>query len=258
VAVAPLDANGVPLGYGKGTATIVEDKLTKVEVRVVRGAVWPGRLDGGAPDGGGAEAGPPCDPTEPASCAGGTCVLSCPMNQPVTGMCTMAGTKKPGELCTANEECMVGSQCFEFSCGAGKPSVKTCLRFCKDNAVCGAGACATPLPCGGQPTRFKACSQPCNPVGAAKEGCAEGLNCFLFEGEIPDCDCAGPMHVGGDGAPCETGDQCQPGFLCVRMSGAKSCRPACRLDASPTTCEGGRTCTKLVDPPYQVFGACVP
>jgi hypothetical protein len=254
VRVSPLDANGAPLGYGAGTAMILEEGVTKVEVRVVRGARWPEGADGGAPDGGGVEAGPPCDPTDPASCHGGTCVLSCPMNQPVTGVCTMAGSKKPGELCTGNEECEPGSQCFTFSaCG-----VRTCLRFCKDSSVCGAGACATPLPCDRQPTSFKACSQPCDPVGEAKQGCAAGLNCFLFEGEVPDCDCAGSMHTGGDGAPCDTGDQCKPGFLCVKMSGSKACRPACRLAASPTTCEGGRTCTKLVDPPYQVFGACVP
>src|SRR6185436_2059528 len=231
----------------------------KVTVRVDRGAVPPG--DGGpsgsSPDGGvEADAGPPCDPVSPTACNGGTCFLACRKNEPPAGMCTMAGTKNPGELCARNEECQPGSQCFDFSCGAGKPSIKTCLRFCKDDGMCGAGKCATPIPCEGQPTTFKACSQACNPVGEAQQGCAPGLNCFIFQGEVPDCDCAGAMHVKGEAAACTSSEECRPGLLCVSMAGNKTCRPVCRLDA-PATCAAGQMCTKLVDPDYKTFGACL-
>jgi hypothetical protein len=255
VAVTPINLAGTQIGYGVGTAQIVDDKVTDITVRVVRGAQRPGGTDGGAPgDAGGADAGPPCDPVNPTTCNGGTCYLSCRPNEPVGGMCTMAGAKKPGELCTKNEECLPGSQCFNFSCGATQ--IGTCLRFCKDDSVCGAGKCATPIPCNMQATTFKACSQPCDPVGEAQQGCATGLKCYVFQGELPDCDCAGNTHVKDVGATCVDSTECKPGLLCVNMGG-KTCRPVCRLDATPATCPMGQTCTKLVDPDYKTFGACL-
>jgi hypothetical protein len=243
VEVTPLNAAGATLGYGKGTAEIVAEKVTEVSVPVMRGASPPVRLDAGTDGreaGPGPDAGPPCDPVAPTSCNGGTCFVACRVNQPAVGMCTMAGTKNAGDL----------------SCGTGKPSLKTCLRFCKDDGQCGSGRCSTPIPCNGKDTEFKACSQACNPVGEATQGCAAGLNCFVFAGEIPDCECSGSVHAGGDGVACATSQECKAGFLCVSMGGAKSCRPVCRLDA-PTTCATG-TCTKLVDPDYKIFGACLP
>jgi hypothetical protein len=261
VAVTPINTSGASLGYGVGTAQIAGD-LTKVTVRVTRGALPPAGPDGGAgPGDGGAEVGPSgdagvtCDPVSPTACNGGTCYLSCRKDLPPVGMCTMAGTKQPGELCMRNEECAAGSQCFDFSCGMGRPSVKACLRFCKDDSMCGAGQCATPIPCEGQPTTFKACSQACNPVGEAQQGCAAGLNCFVFQGEVPDCDCAGASHVKDVGVACTGSEECKPGLLCVSMAGNKTCRPVCRLDAP--TCPSGQMCTKLVDPDYKTFGACL-
>jgi hypothetical protein len=262
VAVTPINLAGAKIGYGLGTAQIVADKVTNVTVRVTRGALPPVRADGGAeagaPGDGGApaDAGPPCDPVSPTACNGGTCYLACRKNEPPVGMCTMAGAKNPGELCAGNEDCVPGAQCFHFSCGAGAPTVDTCLRFCKDDGMCGAGKCATPIPCDEQPTSFKACSQACNPVGEAQQGCAAGLKCFVFQGEVPDCDCAGTRHVTPAGVACSSSEECLPGLLCVSMAGSKSCRPVCRLDA-PSTCAAGQTCTKLIDPDYTTFGACL-
>jgi hypothetical protein len=260
VAVTPINQAGAHIAYGVGTAQIVADKLTNVTVRVTRGALPPVAPDGGVEAGPGdagapADAGPPCDPVNPTTCNGGTCYLSCPANQPAAGVCTMAGAKQPGELCTKNEDCVPGSQCFDLSCGAGMATIKTCLRFCQDDGMCGAGRCATPIPCGGQPTSWKACSQACDPVGQAQQGCAAGLKCFVFDGEVPDCDCPGTTHVNAAGAVCANSADCQPGLLCVSMGGSKTCRPVCRLDA-PSTCASGQLCTKLVDPDYKVFGAC--
>jgi hypothetical protein len=262
VTVTPFDGALRRVGSGTGTAQIVEDGVTPVTVRVTRGAA--ANPDAGAGDGGTSaeagpppDAGPPCDPVTPSTCGGGTCYLACPANQPAVGMCTMAGTRNPGELCTMNEECVPGAQCFAFSCGAGKDPIRTCLRFCNDDGVCGAGKCATPLPCGGKPTSFKACSQACDPLGEARTGCAAGLNCFVFADEIPDCDCPGTTHVKSDGEACATSEECKPGLLCVNMLATKACRPVCRLSATPTTCAAGKTCTKLVDPDYKTFGACL-
>jgi hypothetical protein len=259
VAVTPLDGAFKKAGYGVGSAPIVADGVTPVTVRVTPGALPPSGPDGGGgvEAGPAADAGPPCDPVNPTSCNGGTCYLSCAPGQPVAGMCTMAGTKNPGELCARNEDCLPGSQCFAFSCGAGKEAVKTCLRFCKDSSVCGAGQCTTPLPCDDKPTAFKACSQACNPVGPATTGCAAGLHCFVFADEIPDCDCAGATHVKSEGDACTTSEECKPGNICVSMAGTKVCRPVCRLDAMPATCAAGKTCTKLVDPDYKTYGACL-
>jgi len=255
VAVTPINLAGTQIGYGVGTAQIVADKVTDVTVLVVRGAQRPGGADGGAPGDGGADAGPPCDPVNPTACNGGTCYLSCVPNQPLVTMCTMAGTKKPGEACTENFDCVAGSQCFDFSCG-GAPAIKTCLRFCKDDGMCGAGKCTTPIPCGMQATTHKACSQACDPVGEAQQGCATGLKCFVFQDEVPDCDCAAKTHVKDTGMGCATTDECKPGLLCVSMGGNKTCRPVCRMDA-PATCPMGQTCTKLVDPDFKTYGACL-
>jgi hypothetical protein len=256
VAVTPLDQAGKVLGYGEGTAVLVADQITNVTVRVTRGASPPARLDGGAPDGEAPDAAPLCDPVTPTTCNGGTCYLACRTNQPAVGMCTAGGSKQPGEACTGNEECSPGSQCFTFSCGS-QPVVKTCLRFCNDDSVCGTGHCGTPVPCGGQSTSFKACSRTCDPVGTATQGCAAGLRCFVFAGESPDCDCAGDTHVKTEGTDCAVSDECLPGLLCVKMAAGKTCRPLCRLD-TPGTCAEGQKCTLLVDPEYKTYGACLP
>jgi len=258
VAVTPINLAGTQIGYGVGTAQIVDDNVTDLTVHVVRGAQRPGGTDGGVPgDGGAPDGGLQCDPVNPTTCNGGTCYLSCQANQPPTAMCIMAGSKRPGEACTENFDCEPGSQCFEFtSCGT-MPRIKTCLRFCNDDGMCGAGKCATPIPCGMQATTFKACSQPCDPVGEAQQGCAAGLKCYVFQGELPDCDCASGTHVNDAGAACADSNDCKPGLLCVSMSGSKTCRPVCRLDATTPTCAMGLTCTKLTDPDYKIFGACL-
>lgn len=239
LAVTVLDKDGKRLGWGEGSATIIDDEVTPVTVRIVRGGF------------------PPCDPNSPTVCEGGTCYVSCQPDESAVGMCTMAGTKDHGQLCTANEECRPGLQCFEYSCGAGKPGVKACLRFCKEDGQCGGGGgkCSNPVPCGNKNTEYKTCSQPCDPVGTGAQGCAPGLSCFVFPNEIADCDCARPERVGVDGSTCTEGTECAPGFVCVKMTASKVCRPVCRLDA-PTTCAAGKTCNRLTEPDFKTFGAC--
>lgn len=237
LAVTVLDRTGKRMGFGEGSATIIDDEVTPVTVRVTLGGS------------------PACDPAAPTVCEGGTCYVSCQPDDTAVGMCTMAGTRDHGQLCTANEECKPGLQCFEYPCGGGKPGVKACLRFCKDDSQCGGGRCSNKVPCGSKTTDFKTCSQPCNPVGAATEGCAAGLSCFVFPDEVVDCDCARPERTGMDGASCATGTECAPGFICVKMAGAMTCRPVCKLD-TPNTCPGGKVCNKLTEPDYKTYGAC--
>jgi hypothetical protein len=254
IRVTTLDATGGTTGYGSGTAEIDGENVTYVSVRVVRGAEPAPPRDGGVDAPTKQDVGPPCDPTNAASACGAdkTCIVGCRSNGTSGGMCVMAGNKAPGAAC--NDDCVQGAECFKYSCTAGV--VRACLRLCKDDSECGQGRCNLQIPCGSTVTPYRSCSQPCDPVGPATSGCAAGLSCFVFAGEIPDCDCPGGKRSDGDGVPCTNSDTCQAGFLCVSMAGAKSCRPLCRL-AAPQ-CEAGRTCTKLIDPDYQTYGACLP
>jgi hypothetical protein len=265
IGVTPLGAGGVPLGYGEIEREIEPGKVMKMDVLVVPGLLPPspitnGGSDSGAGDGGGAaEDGPAlsvCEPTDPATCGvAQTCYVSCRGTAGV-GVCIAGGAKKPGEACASNTDCEPGSQCFEYPCLVGGAKPKVCMRFCADDDDCGDGRCFIDVPCGAMATGHRICSQSCDPRGAATGGCTAGLHCFIFPGEVPSCDCRDERRVGDDGAVCQDARDCAPGLLCVAMSGGRVCRPICRL--ADKDCPAGRTCTKLVEPDYSTWGACLP
>jgi hypothetical protein len=264
VEVEPVDENDVVLGYGKAEATIVKEKVFKVAIQVVPGAVRPERQpDAGADvDGGGSSLA--CDPYAPASACGDgqTCGLLCNATDPAVGMCYTGGAGKPGDVCASNSDCAPGSQCFTFS--AVGCQVLTCLRFCNhDDAACAeTGAfCNVPIACGTTPP-FVACSRPCDPTGAGTKGCATGLGCFVYADETTDCACPG---LGTAGAACtqnqgcsgEAGcSGCAAGLSCVIPTGATSgqCRPVCTL-AAPA-CPTGTACTAFAGSTRKVYGFC--
>lgn len=254
IEVEALDSAQRVLGYGKDTQPLRLRQIVDATVSVVAGARRRVPGDGGVVDGGPVLA---CEPSAPATTCGAnqTCVLSCGTNGSAAGLCIQAGTKQPGEVCTNNQECEIGSQCFEFACSnAGQP-IRTCLRFCSEDALCGTDSrCNTTVPCGSFATAFRICSRPCDPVGNATVGCATGLQCFIFSGETTGCECASPSRIGRAGSPCNANDDCLPGLMCVAQGESKTCRPICRLD-SPHCASG--TCTRLVNPDYRVFGACL-
>jgi hypothetical protein len=252
VTVTTVDAAGTPTGHGTGMAEISAENVTAVTVRVTRGAP---AVDGGADaarDAGAADLPPACDPAAAATAcgAGKTCIAGCRANGTSAAMCVMAGNKAPGAACA--DDCVQGAECARYPCAGAE--VRACLRLCTDDAECGEGRCNLPVPCA-PPDSYRWCSQPCNPVGAATGGCAPGLRCFLYAGEIPDCNCPGD-RTGVDGTPCVDSDSCQAGFFCVRTGTDGTCRPLCRLDAP--SCEGARTCMQLFNPNYQTYGACLP
>jgi hypothetical protein len=251
VRVTTLDVNGATTGYGSGTAPVDANNVTKVPVTVTRGATPAPPRDGGVDL---REAGPPCDPAAAATACGAnkTCIVGCRSNGTSAGMCVPAGSTAPGAAC--NDDCVQGAECFKYDCEGGM--VRACLRLCHDDLICGGGKCNLQIPCGATATSYLACSQPCDPVAPATDGCAPGLSCFLYKNEIPDCDCPTARRNDGDGAPCMTSDTCRAGFFCVEMGNTRTCRPLCRL-AGPQ-CEAGRTCTKLVTPDYKIYGACLP
>ena len=264
--IEPLDNLQHALGYGKTDASIVKEKVFKVTVRVVPGAIRPehGIDAGAAGDGGGGSLS--CDPYSPASAcgAGGTCGLLCTDSEPAIGMCYAAGAGKPGAACASNIDCSAGSQCFTFS--AVGCSVKTCLRFCNhdDSACAEPGAyCNVPIDCGTTPP-FVACSRPCNPTVSTNSGCATGLACFVYADETTDCACAG---LGSQGATCtqnqgcngETGCAgCAAGLSCVVPAGTSAgggvCRPICSL-ATPA-CATGTTCHAFAASTRNLYGFC--
>ena len=262
--VEPLDVSGNTLGYGKADATIVKEKVFKVTVLVVPGALRPEHpLDAGAGDDAGASS-LVCNPYAPAAAcgAGQTCGLLCNAGEPAVGMCYAGGAGKPGEVCAGNSDCQPGSQCFTFT--AVGCQVMTCLRFCNnDDAACAeTGAyCNVPIACGTTPP-FAACSRPCEPTGNGTAGCASGLGCFVYADETTDCACPG---VGILGASCSQNQGCngeagcagcKAGLSCVIPSGGTSgiCRPMCTL-AAPA-CPTGTTCNAFAGSTKKLYGFC--
>jgi len=264
--LAPNAPNAV-LGYGKSTVPIQKGKVVNVQVLVVLGALRPERgLDGG-PAGDGGTSQLSCDPYVPSSACGTnqTCGLLCsdPPDQPAVGMCYGAGPGNPGDSCASNNDCTPGSQCFI----APGCAVRTCLRFCNSDAMCGEqnAYCNVPIPCGSGPN-FTACSRPCDPTGTGTVGCATGLACFVYAGETTDCACAG---LGDVGAVCTQNSACtgatgcagcRAGLSCVVPTGSATgiasgaCRPICAL-ASPV-CPTGTTCHAFDSSTRLVYGFC--
>jgi len=265
IGVSALDGTGAIRGYGSTQAKISRGEAVRVGVVIVPGALPPDSPigDGGMADAGATDARPnpdsgaiACSPEGAKGCgAQATCAFSC-MAEGAATQCTPAGTGVPGSVCEDDSDCAVGSQCFVEACG-----VKVCRQYCATNPECGGNGatCLTEIQCDGSPngSGHRICSQPCDPRGSAQTGCAAGLNCFVFPGEVVDCDCVGAKRTGMDGDTCQTSANCGPGLLCITMGAGTHCRPVCRHD-TPTDCSANRSCENLTSPTLTTFGACVP
>ncbi|MES1209087.1 MAG: hypothetical protein ABUS79_24380, partial [Pseudomonadota bacterium] len=215
----------------------------------------------------------------PQSCptAGQTCFVNC---QTSMGMCIPGGTKGPGEACATNNDCMPGTQCFNYGSIPGcAANTKICLKFCASDGQCTAAtgatpdagttgdagapplvpsACKNPVSCSSTVTSYRTCTFACDPRGDGTTGCPAGLFCFLYADlaggpESPDCNCRDPKSVGTDGATCTTSTDCAPGFLCNEMGGVRACRQLCKMGATGEC--GTKGCMNLVN--NDVFGVCI-
>jgi hypothetical protein len=238
--VQPLDTEGASLGVGmSGPQRLNLGQVSYVTVHVA----------------------PPCDPMAPAGIceAGQTCALFCDQDSRPEMLCYSAGQANPGDPCTYTTDCALGSECFDFTtptCPVPAQPVKTCRKFCNNASDCGAGSfCMTGVSCGQTSTSLHICSRQCSPTSDATGGCAPGLFCFIYSGEITDCACRDQSRAGAVGVSCVTDADCQPGLMCVDRGSQKSCQTICHLN-SPS-CATGKTCTRLTNPDYQIFGACL-
>lgn len=279
--VSLMNADGCRVGVSTATLNIVMGSVFSAKIPVDADHTCD-FVDGGLPDGSSSEVFPGCDPVTPQCGAGKTCQVNCGTHK---GECITGGLGAPGTPCTKNDNCMPGTQCFDYA-GSGC-NVKLCLRFCNDDNGCHASGgtdggaadggadgggtvsgtrslCAGPVQCGGVTTGYHTCTFACDPrqVATTFSGCPTGLACLVVGNmDQVDCACAEPTRTGTDGADCTTSAQCAPGYICNMMGGAQKCRAVCRCDAkdmlctAPNDCGGGRTCSALTND--TIFGACL-
>jgi hypothetical protein len=274
------NAAGCTVGKGMTTAVLKVGSVATAVVDIFPFSDCAG--DGGASDAAADALFPGCDPVAPACGAGKTCQVNCESR---AGECITGGTGAHGTPCLKNNNCMAGTQCFDY--GSAGCNVKLCLRFCNDDGVCqaagdggagdGGGAeaggaaavgtrsvCAGPVQCGAVTTAYHTCTFACDPrqVSVASSGCPTGLTCLIVGNmDQVDCACAEPTRTGTDNTDCTSSAQCAPGFVCNMMGGSQKCRAVCRCNANgmtctaPNDCTGGRTCSALTN--NTTFGACL-
>jgi hypothetical protein len=240
----------------KGTVKFKIDALDGAQAILASGDSSPEQLGSGQITYANVRVVPPCDPMKPALTCGErqNCAFVCDAQKQAETVCLASGLTNPGDACGDLSDCAPGSECFEFSC-AGSP-VKTCRKFCSTDADCGAGAaCIALTPCSGSARKANICSRPCDPTGSATNGCAAGLRCFIYAGEVTDCACSPATRTGSMGQTCASDEACQPGLTCVDFGGQKTCRPLCTIKNS--VCPGGSSCTQVDSSVYKTYGVCL-
>jgi hypothetical protein len=213
---------------------------------------------------------PGCNPVPPTSCgANMTCSINCMSGM---GECIASGSVPPGQACQNNNDCMPGSQCFDYnSLGC---NVHLCLQFCASKDQCaqpgdggvGPGSlCAGPVQCGGVDTGYHTCTFSCDPraaaISAGQVGCPTGLACLVVGGmDQVDCSCAEASRTKTEGQSCSKSSECAPGLICNTTT--QTCRTICRCNASGTTCTtnagdcpGSETCRALSND--TIYGICM-
>jgi len=158
--------------------------------------------------------------------------------------------------CANEAECAAG-----WTCQDGR-----CKRYCRADGDCGGpgGLCVLPVIVTG-PTGLPliasgimACTPDCDPESAAR--CPAGMACDIVKtGTRFHTDC----HAAGAGmqlAPCASGADCAPGFVCQSNDGTLVCLRRCALggscaDVAPAICTA-QTVRPTID--GVEYGVCLP
>jgi len=194
-------------------------------------------------------------------------------NDPVTGVCAMAGSRGWGERCNAANDCREGFACLgtpgtctKLCCGTDNASCRDESRGGRAGALCAGTVndlnvrfCIEATGCDVYATRENRCptDRPrCDPISA--DGTT---NCFAhMAGTAPD----------GDGTPCCTNQRCAVGFTCIGFSDTmceatapnRTCRRVCNPDTEGTdagvTCPSGQFCGARFQNLPVTYGACIP
>lgn len=212
-----------------------------------------GAGDGGAGDGGagdgGLDGGPVSMPCAPTGACDPFDASSCPSGQKcaVTDMgtacedLTAAPPLGEGETCTRDSQCGPGTWCVNFGGGF------ECAAMCAAGSI---GDCGADGACVGR-VGAEMCVQVCRPISPRcdiyAQDCADAADaCTLAShpetGErYTGCRPAGAQGLGD---PCGGGmGTCDRGLICIRESGAATCREVCREPGPPSCSVAGETCT---------------
>lgn len=174
-----------------------------------------------------------CDPRSPDGCDEGRCVLNA-----VEASCSLeAGSLGPGDACTSVADCAPGLACFRRDGGG------VCGRICcpRDHSTCTEG-----MSCGGagvlvdgSETNWGRCMapRPCDLLEPT-EYCELREGCYIVDSSgRTECRVAGS---GGPREPCQVQEDCQSGFFCGGIGGAKRCVRICRIGERDCPAEEGR------------------
>lgn len=228
--VTARDVDRKCIGSGiKTGAAIKKGDVAPVAVQLVHQC--PSDDDGGtdaATDGGVTFKG--CDPASPASScsAGQTCFVNCGTKM---GMCIAGGTKGPGETCNSNNDCMPGTQCFDYSnvtgCAAG---TRICLKFCAADSMCNPGGATGGTDAGASSS---------GGAGAAPAGAAGGGAGGAGGSPAGAAGAAGTSAGGG------------PGGTSGGSGGASAPIGATAADLTPSACRNPVACSSTLVTTYR-------
>jgi hypothetical protein len=183
-----------------------------------------------------------CDPRFPDGCGEDVCVLwgegaSCEVG---------AGSVSMGAGCETASDCAPGLACFR-----GRDGLGACGRICCPGDPL---ACADGSVCGGSGMLVDGTSVPwgqCLPprrcsVLRPEETCEPREGCYLLDLEgTTECRVAG---AGGTGDACMAQEDCQAGFFCGGITGARQCVRICRLGGEECPLEEGRCVAQAHSP----------
>lgn len=178
----------------------------------------------------------------PHTCGGNACADSCSRDDqcvaPNSCVGSLCGKRKPGQLCSNNDQCSSG-----ICTGEGVCCTSQCSGTCRSCKVAGKEGTCSDVPAGQDPLNQceAQANSPCGPTGTCDGAgkCALQATGVICAGAT--CSADNSKEIGAstcDGAgkcSAPAGNTCQSDLVC---SGS-SCKASCSTDAD---CRNGKTC----------------